>query len=294
MIVGLNGKCIDDSKAVISVYDHGFLYGIGLFETFRTYRGRPFLLDQHLARMKKGLGELGISWELKPERICSQIDELLEANELQEAYIRFTVTAGEELLGLPSGDYHKPTEIIYVKPLPSAKPDPMAEGRGLQRLRLRRNTPEGMERFKSLHYMNNILGKRELQGYPWAAGAEGLFLDAQGCIAEGLVSNLFFVRAEDGVLCTPALSAGILPGVTRAFVLELAARAGLQTEEGRYSWEQLLCAEEVFLTNSIQEIVPVTMLFDESGDSRRVGSGTGAGSITRGLYQEYGNRTIEA
>lgn len=280
MIVGLNGQCIDDSQAVVSIYDHGFLYGIGLFETFRTYGGCAFLLDRHLDRLKRGLAELAIRFEPKAADVEALIAQLLEANGLADAYVRYTVTAGEDILGLPGSAYDQPTVVVYVKPLPAAS----GESRSLQLLRLPRNTPESGSRLKSLHYMNNVLGKRELLGYPWAAGAEGLFLDGQGFLAEGLVSNLFFVR--DGVLHTPDLGTGILPGVTRQFVLELASRLGMETEEGFYRWEALREADEVFLTNSVQELVSVGTLYDVKGRQYKVGNG-GAGPWTERLRGAY-------
>lgn len=287
MIVGLNGQCIDDSQAVVSIYDHGFLYGIGLFETFRTYGGRAFLLDRHLDRMRQGLAELAIRFEPKAVDVERLIAQLLEANALADAYVRYTVTAGEDILGLPGNAYDRPTVVVYVKPLPAAS----GASRSLQLLRLSRNTPESGIRLKSLHYMNNILGKRELLGYPWASGAEGLFLDGRGYLAEGLVSNVFFV--SDGVLHTPDLGTGILPGVTRQFVLELAQRLGLKTEEGFYRWEALREADEVFLTNSVQELVAVGTLFDGEGRHYPVGNGC-AGPWTKRLREAYAQEAWRA
>ncbi|WP_281883933.1 aminodeoxychorismate lyase [Paenibacillus sp. YYML68] len=294
MILDWNGTLIEDGEAVVSFYDHGFLYGIGLFETFRTYGGRPFLLEWHIERLFAGCQELGIVLEPEETRLRSRIQALLVANQLEDAYIRWTVTAGEEALGLPAGDYVKPTDMIYIKPLPAATAVTSSTGRAgksLQLLKQRRSTPEGAIRLKSLHYMNNIVAKRELSGYPWAMGAEGLFLDVQGHLCEGIVSNVFFVR--DGVVHTPAVETGLLPGITRRFVLETAEQLGLEVQEGRYRWEQLLQADEVFLTNSIQEMVPVARLYDTDGAVASVGGdGQGAaGPITEQLQQRYRRAT---
>jgi 4-amino-4-deoxychorismate lyase len=284
MQIAWNGALCASDKAVVSVYDHGFLYGIGLFETFRTYGGKPFLLEEHLDRMAEGCKELGIVYEADTERLRALIAQLLQANSLTDAYFRLSVSAGEEALGLPAGDYGKPQEIVYVKPLPDRDPALYENGRALQLLSTRRNTPEGEVRLKSFHYMNPILGRRELLRYPWAAGAEGLFLDDCGFVAEGIVSNVFFVL--DGVLCTPTLETGILPGLTRDWVLRTAPRSVIMAEEGYYSWEALLEAEEIFLTNSIQELVPVTRLYDTDGTVHTVGDGK-AGRITRRLAELY-------
>ncbi|UUZ97640.1 aminotransferase class IV [Paenibacillus sp. P25] len=228
---------------------------------------------------------MGIRYTPDPAEVRGITADLLRTNGLQDAYFRFTVSAGPGLLGLPAGEYESPQVIMYVKALPAPDPRLDAEGRPLQPLRLRRNTPEGEVRLKSLHYMNNILAKREPQGYASAAlGAEGLLLDRQGRVSEGIVSNVFFIRGDR--LGTPSLETGILPGITRRFVMELVAEAGLAVEEGLYLWGHLEEADEVFLTNSVQEIVPVTSLFNTEGGLRRVGSGI-AGVKTAELRSLY-------
>ncbi|WP_410512987.1 aminotransferase class IV [Paenibacillus sp. BR2-3] len=285
--IGINDSVIDAKEAVVSVLDHGFLYGVGLFETFRTYGGVPFLLERHLERMEEGCRQLGIPFHADTIKLEAWITRLMKKNGLKEAYIRYTVTAGVDILGLPAGDYVKPNHILYAKALPALPEKLYTQGKPLQLLSHRRNTPEGHERFKSLHYMNNILAKRELSGYSSAAnGAEGLMLTAQDQVAEGIVSNLFFVK--NGVLCTPDTATGILPGITREMVTELAIDAGLQVEEGFYSWEQLKEADEVFLTNSIQEIVPVTSLWEM--EQLNIVSGGKSGPVTTQLILLYRER----
>ncbi|NOU76544.1 aminodeoxychorismate lyase [Paenibacillus sp. LMG 31458] len=284
MILSVNGILTNDKEAVVSVYDHGFLYGLGLFETFRTYKKEPFLLPEHLRRLTEGCRELGIGYEPDLAHIQRLIDELLKANNLEDAYIRYSVSAGVDILGLPSGVYQNPTEIIYIKPLPPRDEQIYTQGKALQLLKLPRNTPEGLYRFKSFHYMNNILAKRELQQYDWAACAEGLMLTEEGYVAEGIVSNIFFIK--DRACYTPSLDTGILPGITRAYVLQLAQQQQIPTQGGLYRWEDLLEADEVFIVNSIQEIVPITTLFTPSGQSQAVGKGV-VGPITRQLCELY-------
>lgn len=263
MIVSINGALVEEEQAVVSVFDHGFLYGMGLFETFRTYRGVPFLLEEHLRRLSISCAELGITYDPQPQEILATIALLLSANELSDGYIRLTVSAGSQPLGFPTGDYLEPNQIIYAKSLPVSDERVNDEGKPLQLLQLQRNSPEGAVRMKSSHYMNNILGKRELQRYPWAVDAEGLFLNEAGYVAEGLVSNLFFVKR--GLLCTPAVDTGILPGITRAFILDLADELDIPYEEGFYTLEWLCHAEDMFTTNSIQEMIPVSRLYDLKG-----------------------------
>ncbi|ULL13345.1 4-amino-4-deoxychorismate lyase [Paenibacillus sp. H1-7] len=284
MNVYVNGSIIKEEEAVISVYDHGFLYGIGLFETFRTYGGRPFLIEEHQRRMEASCKELGISYIPDKQEWESIVEELLQSNGLEDAYIRFTVTAGADALGLPAGDYDKPSVVVYVKGLPPRNEELYRSGKPLQLLALPRNTPEGQIRFKSLHYMNSILAKRELAQYAWAAGAEGLQLTQDGYLAEGIVSNVFFVKNDR--LYTPSLDTGILSGITRAHVVVLARQLLLPVEEGRYTWQDLLNADEVFITNSIQELVPISTLFDTNGQRHIVASGT-AGYWTLQLLTAY-------
>ena len=286
MIISVNGRLCDEREAVVSVYDHGFLYGIGLFETFRTYGGRPFLLGRHLKRLAEGCDALGIRHRPDAGDVAREIARLLKANGLADAYVRYSVSAGTDQLGLPAGDYEQPNVIVYVKPLPPADPELRLKGKPLQMLELRRNSPEWPVRFKSFHYMNNVLAKRELRGYPWATGAEGLFLDGTGSVAEGITSNVSMIRGR--TCLTPPVDTGLLPGVTRAYVMELARREQLEVLEERFTWEQLAEADELFLTNSVQEIVPVCRVYDTSGRCFVIGDGN-AGFYTRKLMDRYGS-----
>ncbi|HEY4390123.1 MAG TPA: aminodeoxychorismate lyase [Paenibacillus sp.] len=284
--IGVNGVPTPTAEAVLSVMDHGFMYGMGLFETFRTYGGRPFLLERHLERLEQGCRSLGIRYSLQLNQVVQEIGELLRLNELQDGYIRLTISAGEGPLGLPSEDYKNPAVIIYVKSLSPADSQLYVQGKSLWRLNTPRNTPEGEIRLKSLHYMNNMLAKRELREYTHlrAGNDEGMQLTTDGYLAEGIVSNLFFV--QDGKLYTPDIGTGILPGITRAFILELANQLELPFEEGYYRWDQLKEADEIFVTNSIQEAVPVTCLLEPTGGSHIVGNRE-IGPITRQLLEQY-------
>lgn len=276
-VIGLNGFPVRSSEAVVSVMDHGFMYGIGLFETFRTYEGYPSLLERHLERLTEGCQQLGISYQPDIAILHSEIAELLALNGLRDGYFRLTVSAGEGPLGLTAEDYEQPTVILYVKSLPPVTPSLYTKGKQLWLLETRRNTPETPTRLKSFHFMNNVRARRELSGYerlPENDGSklpsEGVMLTEDGVLSEGITSNLFFVH--EGVLYTPEIGTGILPGITRAVVLELAAELRLQVEEGRYSWDRLLRADEVFLTNSIQELSPVTRLIHRNSEEEAAGN----------------------
>lgn len=286
----LNGQVIDSQEAVISVFDHGFLYGMGVFETFRTYgNGEPWLLERHAARLAEGCRALGIGYVPDVGRMREGVAALLAANRLAEGYIRWSVSAGGAgPVGLPQAAYSAPQEIVYAKELFPDLPD-SRPGKALRLLRLRRNSVEGYPdtpRLKSFHYMNNILAKRELQAAGAGLGVEGLFLDSRGRVCEGTVSNVFWL--SNGVLHTPSTDTGALPGITRAFILQMAAEAGIAVREGEFEYEELARADEAFLTNSVQEIVPITVLADEQGAVLR--EFPGAGAMTRAWMREYRSR----
>jgi len=290
--VGWNGSVQRAEETVISVYDHGFLYGMGLFETFRTYGGKPYLLEHHLRRMEAGCSELGIacpSGEEYAASIREWLSALMKANGLEDAYVRLTITAGEAGLGLPAEDYSTPNTVLLVKPLPPMDSKLYQAGKQLAKLKTSRNTPEGGVRLKSLHYMNNLIAKRELRAVGAAPNAEGLMLTQEGWLAEGIVSNLFIVR--DRQIYTPAIETGILPGITRQRVIELAKASSLFVHEGLYTWEDLLQADEVWITNSIQELVPITALRDEEGKVWPISEGA-IGTITEQLLQDYRKDTM--
>lgn len=280
-----NGQLKDSNEAVISVYDHGFLYGVGLFETFRTYGGRPWLIERHAARLAEGCSLLGIRYEPNPVHMRDSVNRLLAANGLADGYVRWSVSAGDGLLGLPTEPYEKPREIVYTKPLPPDEPAQRA-ARTLRLLSLRRSSPEsGGIRLKSFHFINNMMGKRELFAAGSEPNVEGLFLDGFGHVCEGTVSNVFWLT--DDVLYTPTPETGALPGITRQYVMEMAAMNGWTVREGRYSLEELASADEAFLTNSVQEIVPVAALVDADGTMiRQFGNGT-AGPTTREWMLQY-------
>jgi 4-amino-4-deoxychorismate lyase len=264
MKFGYNSKQYDPQAAVISPYDHGFLYGMGVFETWRTYQGESFLLDRHLARLQSSLATIGIQWVADETRVEKEVKALLHANGLQDAYVRLSISAGVEPLGLPTATYTQPNELTLVKAVAPATFVDTAS-RPIQLLHTTRLAPETDIRIKSFHYMNAILGKQEMWQYPWAIQAEGIMLDPLGDVAEGLTSNLFLVQA--GRIITPPLETGILPGVTRQFVIDLANKLGLPVEQQRFKWDAVLQADEVFLTNSVQAIVPVHQAFDPTGES---------------------------
>lgn len=250
MYIYMNGEVVRKEEARISPFDHGFLYGMGLFETFRVYNGHPFLLDDHLERLNQSLKAINIEAGYTRERVLEMLEMLLGKNGYYNAYIRMNVSAGNGEIGLQTDSYKNPNTIIFCKPLPPRNAS--AEKQAVM-LEIPRNTPEGAERLKSHHYLNNILAKKEAGDDP---GIEGIFLTRDGYLAEGVTSNLFWIR--DGQLFTPSLQTGILNGITRKFVIRLAEKLEMNVQEGLYRPEAVRDADEVFVTNSIQEIVPIS------------------------------------
>lgn len=239
-----NGELRGSSEVTVPVYDHGFLYGMGLFETFRTFDGVPFLFDLHWDRLEKSMDALWIDLPYTKQEILQAIQDVVRQNEAPNVYIRLNVSAGVAPLGLHDGRYARPNVTILVKPL-LGRFEPMEKR--LEAIPFPRSRPETTFRLKSHHYMNNILGKRTLVD----PEAEGLFADEAGRVVEGLVSNIFWVE-QDGLLWTTPLSTGALAGVTRQWVIET-----FNVFERDVTFEELAQASEIWLTNSVQQIAPV-------------------------------------
>lgn len=250
MYIYINGDYLPENEVKISPFDHGFLYGLGVFETFRIYDGHPFLLDDHFQRLAKGAKELNIELKLEKQDVEVALLNLLTLNNLKDAYVRLNISAGEAPIGLQTEAYTNPNVIIFIKPISSSLP----KTKKATFLKIARNSPEGKERLKSHHYLNNILGKREISDL----NQEGIFLSDKGHVAEGIVSNIFW--AKDGQVFTPSLNTGILNGITRQFVLKMLKRNNITFQEGFYFPSDVIEADEVFITNSIQEIVLITSL----------------------------------
>ncbi|OES45163.1 aminodeoxychorismate lyase [Domibacillus iocasae] len=272
MYTYVNGQVVPNNEVRISPFDHGFLYGVGVFETFRTYDRKAFLLDEHLERLNKSIRELNIDLHVTRQQAEAILGQLNEANGWDNAYIRFNVSAGSGEIGLQTEPYQNPNVIVFQKGLKAA--GAMTEKQGVW-LKTRRNRPEGEYRLKSHHYLNNIFGKREAGSDP---SIEGLFLTEDGFVAEGVVSNVFWTKKR--TLYTPALQTGILNGVTRQFVINIAREAGLTVEEGLYKPNEIETADEVFVTNSIQEIVPLQAV----GEKVLPGK---AGNAVKQLFKMY-------
>ncbi|OBA08323.1 4-amino-4-deoxychorismate lyase [Bacillus subtilis] len=275
-MIYVNGRYIEEKDAVLSPFDHGFLYGIGVFETFRLYEGRPFLLDWHIERLKRALEDLQIEYTVSKHEILEMLDKLLWLNDIKDgnARVRLDISAGISDKGFVAQTYDKPTVLCFVNQLKSESLPSQKVGKVLS---LRRNTPEGPFRLKSHHYLNNMYAKREVGNDP---RVEGIFLTEDGAVAEGIVSNVFWRKGS--CVYTPSLDTGILDGVTRRFVMENAKNIGLELKTGRYGLEALLAADEAWMTNSVLEIIPFTKIEEVNYAGRR----GEAASALQALYKK--------
>lgn len=281
MWIYLNDRFVKDEEAVISVFDHGFLYGDGVYETIRSYGSRIFMRDQHLARLRRSADAIGLTIPIPDLTWPDLLHESMARNNIgdaqQDAYLRITISRGAGDIGLDPALCPTPTVVIMAKPLHPPTPEQYRTGVSLIVAKTRRNLPSALSpQIKATNFLNNILAKREAI----AAGAfDSILLNWESHLTECTVSNLFFVQT--GRLCTPALACGLLDGVTRDIVLSLAREARVPIDEGHFGIEEILKADECFLTNTSMEVMPVTMV-----DGNQVGNGT-PGTLTQELHRLF-------
>jgi branched-chain amino acid aminotransferase len=279
----VNGMITPAAEARVSVLDNGFAFGDGVYETLRTYHGRPFHLDRHLARLRDSAALLGIEGMPDDGALARDLDALLQAAGNPESYIRIMVTRGVGEVSYRFDRIEGPTVVMLARAYEPFPGRTYTEGIPVIVSSVRRNSPRALDpAMKCCNLVNNILAVREAQ----ARGAtEALMLNETGELAEGASSNLFLVAG--GRLLTPPLDAGILPGVTRGLVLELAREAAISVREEPVAVKDLLAADEVFITSTLKEIAPVATV-----DGQPVGTGR-PGPVTArllALYREYAGR----
>lgn len=281
MWIYLNDRFVTEQEAVVSVFDHGFLYGDGVYETIRSYGSRIFMRDQHLARLRRSAEAIGLTIPIPEQQWPALLHEAMTKNEVgqghRDAYLRITISRGPGDIGLDPALCPTPTVVIMTKPLQPPPPEQYKTGVSLIVANTRRNLPSALSpQIKATNFLNNILAKREAI----AAGAfDSILLNWESQLTECTVSNIFFVRA--GRLCTPALACGLLDGITRDMLLGLARDAQIPVDEGHFGVESLYQADECFLTNTTMEVMPVTRV-----DGHPVGKGT-PGPITQQLHGQF-------
>jgi len=286
--VNVNGRVFDQEHAVISVFDHGFLYGEGVYETLRTYNGQPFLFDRHMRRLRASAGMVALDVPIGDAKIDARFRETMRAAGLgestgREAYIRILVTRGIGELTYDLAACPNPSIVVIVKPNVAPSREAFERGVKVALVPIVRNHPDTVNpRIKSNNLLNNALAMQEA----FKRGAyEGVMRNYKGQLAECTQSNLFIVK--NGVAMTPPLDAGLLPGITREFLFEVGADVGITVRDAELHDDDLLGADEAFLTSTTREAVPIVQV-----DDRTIGSGS-PGPVTRALLDGYRRRAQE-
>ena len=282
MLIYIDGEFLPKAEAKVSVFDHGLLYGDGVFEGIRSYNSRVFKLDEHLERLYDSAKSIMLNIPIPIETMKETVLETLRRNHLTEAYIRLIITRGVGDLGLDPDKCPKPTIIIIADKIVLYPQKFYEDGLEIVTVSIRRNYAEAINpRIKSLNYLNNILAKIEGK----QAGAEEvLMLNPEGYVVECSGDNIFWIKNE--ILVTPPVHMGILEGVTRNSVIQLARDAGMQVEERVFTRHDLYIADECFLTGTAAEVIPVVKI-----DRRTIGDGH-PGKITQRLisaFRQYAN-----
>jgi len=277
MMVYIDGQFFAKSDAKISVFDHGLLYGDGVFEGIRSYNGRVFKLDEHLKRLYESAKAILLNISLSVEEMEAAVLATLRENNLRDAYIRLIVTRGEGDLGLDPDKCPKPSTIIIADAITLYPSEFYDNGLEIVTVAATRNYAEAVNpRIKSLNYLNNILAKIEGK---LAGVVEALMLNTAGQVVECTGDNVFFVK--DNIIVTPPTHVGILEGITRNAVIDLACDRGYTVEEQVFTRHDLYMADECFLTGTAAEVIPVVMI-----DKRVIGEGM-PGIITQILMEEF-------
>jgi branched-chain amino acid aminotransferase len=273
----VNGIVTPAAEARVSIFDNGFTFGDSVYETLRTYGGRPFELQRHLRRLRASAGRLGFEIPHSNEALAGRLDELLTRGANAESYIRLIVTRGLGDISYHFDRVQGPTVVMAVKPFEGYPESQYTQGIAAALVSIRRNSPRALDpAIKSCNLLNNVLAVREAQ----AAGAsEAILLNDKGEVAEGASTNVFMVKG--GIVLTPPLDAGILAGITREVVIELGREMGLAVREEVIRVPDFLEADEIFLTSSTRETVPVRTL-----DGRPVGEGR-PGPISRRVLEAF-------
>ena len=275
--VYINGTFFDKEDARISVFDHGLLYGDGVFEGLRSYCGKVFRLHEHLERLFESARAIHLQIPMAIDSLADAVNEALKVNGIDDGYVRLVVTRGVGTLGLDPAQTSDPQVIIIADRITLYPEEFYTNGLKIVTVSTVRNHPAALSpRIKSLNYLNNILAKIEGKQ---AGCIEALMLNHKGEVAECTGDNIFLVRR--GILLTPPRDAGILDGITRQAVCELAVESGLEVQEIPLTRHDVFIADECFLTGTAAEVIPVIEV-----DSRMIGDGR-PGPITQDLIKQF-------
>lgn len=280
--VNVNGRITGERDAVVSVFDHGLLYGEGIYETLRTYRGRLFLFDRHMRRMRNSARLIVLDLPFTDDDMALRVRETMAASDLEgaEAYVRVLVTRGVGELSYDPKATPVPSIIIIVKPQVDPTPDEYERGVRVVIVDVVRNHPKTVDpMIKSNNLLNSALGAQEAIR---RGGFEGVMRNYRGELSECTTANLFIVK--DGAALTPPLESGLLPGITREFFFNIGKEAGIDVREQVLRDDDLFSADEAFLTSTTREAVPIVTV-----DNRKIGSGR-PGPVTKALLGEFRRR----
>ncbi len=277
MLIYIDGKYYSKDDAKISVFDHGLLYGDGVFEGLRIYNAKVFKLDEHLDRLYASSKAILLKIVLSKKELSNAIIETVKKNKMRDGYIRVVVTRGMGDLGLDPNNCKKSSIIIIVDKIKLYPTELYQKGMSIISTSVRKNNLDSINpRIKSLNYLNNIFAKLEARQ---AGVLEAVILNREGYVCECTGDNIFIY--SDGVLKTPPVYLGALKGITRDFVLEIAQKSGIKTAEMPFSQYELYTAEECFLTGTAAEVIPVIKV-----DEREIGSGV-PGKITKKIIKKF-------
>ena len=275
--VFLHDRLVPQEQATVSVFDHGLLYGDGVFEGIRVYSRRVFLLAEHVARLYESARAIRLEIPLSPEAMTDAVERTVKANEIVDGYVRLVVTRGAGSLGLDIRKTSDPRVIVIADSISLYPPEMYERGLDLVTAGTIRNHPQALSpRIKSLNYLNNILAKIECTD---AGAGEAVMMNHLGHVSECTGDNIFLVK--DGVIRTPPTSAGILEGLTRNAVIGLARDAGREVREETLLQHDIYVADECFLTGTAAELIAAVSL-----DKRPIGDGN-PGPVTRDLLERF-------
>ncbi|HEY4552667.1 MAG TPA: branched-chain-amino-acid transaminase [Bacillaceae bacterium] len=281
-LIFLNGRFVRKEEAVVSVYDHGFLYGDGVFEGIRSYGGNVFRLEEHLTRLYDSAKSIMLTIPYTKEEMTDIIVETLRQNTLRDGYIRLVVSRGAGNLGLDPSSCPKPSVIVIAEPLRIFPKELYDTGLEIVTVATRRNRSDVLSPMvKSLNYLNNILVKIEAN---LAGVQEALMLNDQGYVAEGSADNIFLVK--NNKLLTPPGHVGALVGVTRNAIMDIAREKGYEVAEAVFTRHDVYTADEVFLTGTAAEVIAVNKV-----DGRVIGDGK-PGPVTQELLESFRELTL--
>ena len=281
MKIYIDGEFLDRENAKVSVFDHGLLYGDGVFEGIRAYNGRIFKLREHVERLFKSAKAILLNLPMSIDEICEAVRSTCEMNQIEDGYVRLLVTRGDGSLGLDPHTCKRPSVIVIASGIQLYPKEYYDRGLTIVTAPTMRNLQNAINpAIKSLNYLNNILAKIEANN---AGCEEAIMLNSEGFVAECTGDNLFIM--SEGKLLTPPLAAGALYGITRNVVMDLARESGLEVMEKNLSRYDVFVADECFLTGTGAEVVPVVKV-----DQREIGNGE-PGTVTRKLVAAYHDLT---